>query len=89
MSVTKFECFVVLHTFLLCDSRSEKSSDDIVRDLASDIIRQLPETVEELAEGDVRASTSGSTMFQLQVKHILTKELPDYRDKEKNKCKTF
>ncbi|XP_053375273.1 dynein axonemal heavy chain 6-like isoform X4 [Mercenaria mercenaria] len=64
---------------------SEKSSDDIVRDLANDIIRQLPETVEELAEGDVRASSTGSTLFQIQVKHILTRELPDFRDKEKNR----
>ncbi|KAL4237693.1 Dynein heavy chain 14 [Mactra antiquata] len=64
---------------------SEKSSDDIVSDLASEIIRQLPQSVEEQAEGDVRASQSGSSIFQLHVKHILTKELPDYRDKDKNK----
>ena len=64
--------------------RSEKkSSDQIVEEIANDILHQLPETVEELAEGDVRASSTG--LFTLRLKHILTRELPDLRDKEKNR----
>ena len=55
-----------------------------MEEIATDILHQLPETVEELAEGDVRASTS--SIFTLRLKHILTKELPDLRDKEKNRC---
>ena len=66
-------------------SSEKKSSDQIVEEIATDILHQLPETVEELAEGDVRASTSG--IFMLRLKHILTRELPDLRDKEKNRCK--
>ena len=66
-------------------SRAEKSSDDIVAELAQEIDRQLPETVEEVAEGDVRASTQTSTgQPQVRVKHVLTRDLPDLRDKEKN-----
>lgn len=61
----------------------KKSSDQIVEEIANEILHQLPETVEGLAEGDVRASSSG--IFTVRLKHILTRELPDLRDKEKNK----
>ncbi|KAH3851243.1 hypothetical protein DPMN_093722, partial [Dreissena polymorpha] len=61
-----------------------KSSDEIVGTMAADILQRLPETVEEVAEGDVRSSTS-STLFQIHIKHILNRELPDLRDFEKNK----
>ncbi|WAR20147.1 DYH6-like protein, partial [Mya arenaria] len=63
---------------------AEKSSDELVAELAGEITHQLPETVEEIAEGDVRASSQSSPMYQIHVKHILTRDLPDFKDKEKN-----
>ena len=71
--------------FISIFSTEQKSSDQIVEEIANEILHQLPSTVEELAEGDVRASTSG--VLSLRLKHILNKELPDLRDKEKNRCK--
>lgn len=64
---------------------SEKSSDDIVRELALEIIQHLPNTLEEVAEEDVRASTPANVQFQIQLKHVLSREFLDFKDKEKNK----
>ncbi|KAL5008122.1 hypothetical protein ScPMuIL_013703 [Solemya velum] len=63
--------------------RSEKGNDDIVLDMAADILQKLPKTVEEQAEFEVQPGYHH--LPQLKLKHILLRDLPDFKDKEKEK----
>ena len=85
-STTRLSRCLLSYIYKLNCSSSEKSDDEIVSEVAQDIQRHLPETVEELAEGDVRTSTSN--LFQIRIKHVLTHEIPDFRDKDKRRRKT-
>lgn len=66
-------------------SRSEKSNDDIVLDVAAEILQKLPKTVEDQAEFEVQPGYHH--LPQLRLKNILLRDLPDFKDKEKEKGK--
>ncbi|KAK3576323.1 hypothetical protein CHS0354_039732 [Potamilus streckersoni] len=64
---------------------SEKSSDDIVADIATDILNKLPDTVEELTQPVDTPRNWQTQMPPLSLKSILLRDLPQIKDKEKER----
>lgn len=67
--------------------RTEKSNDDVVLEVANDILRLLPVSIEDYT--DVRESHGGQiqNIPRPSLKDILFKEAPELKDKEKERSK--
>ena len=69
--------------------RTEKSNDDVVLEVASDILKQLPVSIEDYT--DLRESHGGQiqNIPRPSLKDILFKEAPELKDKEKEKSRAL
>jgi hypothetical protein len=67
--------------------RTEKSNDDVVLEVANDILKLLPVSIEDFT--DTKDSHTGpiQNIPRPSLKDILFKEAPELKDKEKEKSK--
>lgn len=68
--------------------RSEKTNDEIVTEIATDIMHHLPESVDVIPDKDGPGQPSFQSVPRPSLKNILIKEAPDLKDKkmEASKC---